>query len=726
MKADAPKAADLPAIVLALLGEPIVRGNPYWRYGRQRSLRIHMPTGRWFDFEAWKSGYLADLVLRGRGGTRDEAQTWLAEQNYTSEDAARLEAKVKADEARNQARQAKARNEAERLVKIGAELYGRYPKLAHTHDYLRRKGIAHLDLGLTVVSQSDTSIRGIPEGHVLIVPMRDYAGVLHSVEAIAGNGDKRFLKGGRTAGCFFPIGDDGALVTVLVCEGLATGASLYEATGLPVVVCFSCGNMAAVARIFAQRGSRVVVCGDDDWSKPKLGKSNVGKESAIALHKELKRRPGGDHALALPEFPGVERFDDHTDFNDSARACGLDAVRNVIERAIAPKPDESGQRREKDRKNDRQNDKRKSAILVCAEDVIMTVVDWLWEGHLARGMLEILTGVPGVGKSQVQADNVACVTTGRDWPNGNKGIGEGLNAIMLIAEDALGNTVVPRLVAAGADRSRVFFLPIIRVDNQERSFLLREDIDVLEAAIVEKNAGLVTIDPITAYLGSGGKIVKFDSHRATDVREILTPLAVTFERTRTAGSILTHPAKNTSNVQRAIDQFIGSQAFVAIPRIGHLVVEEMVDGKETGRMLYTNPKYSVHAPMPTLAYRMAPSTVGLDPTTGNPIISSHVVWEKEPVQLTADQALAATARKGKQEDRGAKAAAERFLRETLANGPMAMNEVIDAGKAHCIALRTLERAKVDLGIKSVRPGGQGKWHWALPEEPTPKYQYPDD
>jgi phage/plasmid primase-like uncharacterized protein/RecA-family ATPase len=337
--ADPLKAADLPAIVLALLGEPTTRGDPHWRFGRQGSLSIHMPTGKWFDHEAGKGGRLADLVLRARGGTREDAQAWLTQKNYTAEDAARLEAKIKADETRNRERQAKARKEAKRLVDVGAELYERYPELTHTHDYLKRKGIAHLDLGLTVVSRSDTSIRGLPEGHVLIVPMRDHPhGVLHSVEAIAGNGTKRFLKGSRTAGCFHMIGDDGALGTVLVCEGLATGASLYEATRLPVVVCFSCGNMAAVARIFARQG-RVVICGDDDWSKPR----NVGKERAIALHKELKRSwPNYGHALALPEFPGVERFADHKDFNDSARACGLEAVRDVVERAMKsaePPPD---------------------------------------------------------------------------------------------------------------------------------------------------------------------------------------------------------------------------------------------------------------------------------------------------------------------------------------------------------------------------------------------------
>src|SRR5262249_2303692 len=122
--------------------------------------------------------------------------------------------------------------------------------------------------------------------------------------------------------------------------------------------------------------------------------------------------------------------------------------------------------------------------LIRASDVVAMPIDWLWEDHLARGSLEIMTGLPGEGKSQVQVQYVACVTTGRAWPNGKNGIERG-SAIMLTAEDNLAQIVKPRLMAAGADCDRVRFLPIIRKDKKDRMFLLAEDLELLEEAINE-------------------------------------------------------------------------------------------------------------------------------------------------------------------------------------------------------------------------------------------------
>src|SRR5262245_7982511 len=61
-------------------------------------------------------------------------------------------------------------------------------------------------------------------------------------------------------------------------------------------------------------------------------------------------------------------------------------------------------------------------------------VSWLWEGHLPGNSLELLAGLPGLGKSQIQCQYVASVTTGRPWPDGTNGQAP-RNVIMLTAED---------------------------------------------------------------------------------------------------------------------------------------------------------------------------------------------------------------------------------------------------------------------------------------------------
>jgi hypothetical protein len=109
--------------------------------------------------------------------------------------------------------------------------------------------------------------------------------------------------------------------------------------------------------------------------------------------------------------------------------------------------------------------------LVRAEDVIPKNIDWLWFGHLALNTLELLAGSPGAGKSQIQDSCVACVKTGITWPDGANGQGR-RSVIMLTAEDTLDDTLVPRLIAAGADLTRVRFLKSIHKDDKDRMFLL--------------------------------------------------------------------------------------------------------------------------------------------------------------------------------------------------------------------------------------------------------------
>jgi AAA domain len=233
---------------------------------------------------------------------------------------------------------------------------------------------------------------------------------------------------------------------------------------------------------------------------------------------------------------------------------------------------------------------KKSVELVRASDVIMRPKDWLWKGHLLRGAQELLAGIPGLAKSQVQISWIATVTTGGKWPDGTQCPAPG-NVIMLTAEDALDQEVVPRLKAAGANLDRVHILKSIKTDDKKRQFLLAEDLDDLRHAIMTvDDVVLTTVDPLTAYMGG-----KMDSHKTTEVRSQLGPLKDLAEETNVAFSTITHPAKSPGN--RAIDHFIGSQAFIAACRIGHVCIKEMEpddDGKSiwTKRVLFCNAKKS--------------------------------------------------------------------------------------------------------------------------------------
>jgi putative DNA primase/helicase len=309
----------------------------------------------------------------------------------------------------------------------------------------------------------------------------------------------------------------------------------------------------------------------------------------------------------------------------------------------------------------------KSHTLVCAEDIIMRSKDWIWQHHLLRGALELLTGQPGVGKSQVQLHYISRLTAGLKWPDGAAAPPKA-NVIMMTAEDSLDQEIKPRLVAAGAELARVYILKNIKQDDKGRQFLLGEDLDELENVIRKVgDVGLIAVDPITAYMGG-----KMDSHKATEVRSQLGPLKDFSEHTNIGISAITHPAKGASS-EKAIDHFIGSQAFIAAGRLGHLCIKEVdAEGIETGRVLFTHVKWSPTVKQPTLSYRIIGGViVGHDQATGEMIASSRVEWGTEPVNISADEAVTASHSKPDSEKIKAQNRCQEFLREFLKGWPAA-------------------------------------------------------
>src|SRR5215471_14629808 len=158
--------------------------------------------------------------------------------------------------------------------------------------------------------------------------------------------------------------------------------------------------------------------------------------------------------------------------------------------------------------------------VVDADDLEMRGVEWLWVGRFALGKFGLIAGMPDMGKGQIGAFITAAVTAGIELPCGEGTTPQG-NVIWFNAEDDARDTVLPRLVAAGADPKRVRFVNGARADGEDRMFSLVTDLQLLRKEIKRfGNVVLVIIDPVSAYLGVG----KVDGRSATDVRGVLTPL----------------------------------------------------------------------------------------------------------------------------------------------------------------------------------------------------------
>jgi len=152
--------------------------------------------------------------------------------------------------------------------------------------------------------------RTAPDGR-LMIPRFAIDGEMLGGQWIAATPDasgkfaKRYSTGTPTCGTFYLLGSLEPANTVLVCEGVATGATLHRVTGHPVACAMDCGNLLAVCEALRDRypDIAITVTGDDDRVAP----SNPGRTKAMQAASAVGAR------IAFPELCGACRC---TDFND--------------------------------------------------------------------------------------------------------------------------------------------------------------------------------------------------------------------------------------------------------------------------------------------------------------------------------------------------------------------------------------------------------------------------
>ncbi len=137
------------------------------------------------------------------------------------------------------------------------------------HPYLTAKGIK--PYGVKTMRDS------------LVVPARNAAGDMTTLQFIKPDGQKVFLTGGQITGSYFSIGKP--VGVLLICEGFATGASLFEATGYAVAVAFNAGNLKPVAEALRAKlpDITILICGDNDTGTEGNPGLTKAREAAAAI-----------------------------------------------------------------------------------------------------------------------------------------------------------------------------------------------------------------------------------------------------------------------------------------------------------------------------------------------------------------------------------------------------------------------------------------------------------
>ena len=366
----------------------------------------------------------------------------------------------------------------------------------------------------------------------------------------------------------------------------------------------------------------------------------------------------------------------------------LDDAHESLEQRIVAEADAE------DERQDCQSLTASEPVLVRMCDVEARAVDWLWPQRIALGRITLLVGVPGCGKSFLTVDMASRISTGSPWPDGS--VCPRGSVILISAEDDPHDTIRPRLDAHQADVSNVHMLCTIRrTDDEGRESEMMfslADVDVLEAALQRiDDCRLIVVDPIGSFLGG-----RTDSHRDNEVRAVLAPVAKLAEKYGPAVFVVAHRRKAKGTT--ADDLALGSRAFCGIARgVWHL----SRDPDEKRRRLLLPGKSNIAPEQGGLAFTIA----------GEP---ASVSWDPEPVEMSADDAIAREYGNGAAQTTALDEAA-RWLQEMLDAGPVAAKELKDLARADGLSLRTLERGKAKLGVVACPDGFGGPWVWKLPE-----------
>jgi hypothetical protein len=206
--------------------------------------------------------------------------------------------------------------------------------------------------------------------------------------------------------------------------------------------------------------------------------------------------------------------------------------------------------------------------LVPASAIKVKPVHWLWRDRIPLGELTLLAGREGIGKSTVAYTLAAWITTGS-----MKGRFLGVPRSVLVAatEDSWEHTIVPRLMAAGADLDRVYRVDVVTEDGLAGLLTLPSDISDLHLAVEKSDAALVLLDPLVSRLNA-----KLDSHKDAEVRIALEPLKAFADRARVAVLGIIHVNKSGSS--DSLNVIMGSRAFGAVARAVLMTVKNPEDG----------------------------------------------------------------------------------------------------------------------------------------------------
>ena len=343
--------------------------------------------------------------------------------------------------------------------------------------------------------------------------------------------------------------------------------------------------------------------------------------------------------------------------------------------------------------------------LTQASQLKIVAVRWLWPGWLARGKFHVLAGTPGTGKTTIAMAVAATCTTNGHFPDGLAC--RGGNVLIWTGEDDPADTLAPRLLASGADLSRVYFIQGTTENGELRSFDPARDLHTLERqAQAIGNIALLIVDPVVSAVAG-------DGHKAGDVRRGLQPLVDLAAALDCAALGITHFSKGTAG-RDPLERVTGSQAFGALARVVIVAAKHGTDsGDDTpARRFVARAKSNIGPDGGGFEYHLEQSELA-----GHPgLIASYVTWGAAIEGTARDLLGAAEINDAEGSNASEEQDAVTFLKALLAYGPVAVRLIKEDARGAGYSWITIERAKKKAGIEAQKLGMKAGWVWCLPAE----------
>ena len=313
--------------------------------------------------------------------------------------------------------------------------------------------------------------------------------------------------------------------------------------------------------------------------------------------------------------------------------------------------------------------------IISMDEVPVEEVEWLWYPYIPFGKLTIIHGDGGEGKTTLILQLAALLSRGEKLPCDSTER-EPIKVIYQTAEDGLGDTIKPRLLAGNADCSQ------IKVIAESAATLTMLD-ERIEKAIVETGARALILDPVQAYIGA-----KVDMNRANEVRAILSQLGQIAGQYRCAIILVGHLNKAQGN--KSNYRGLGSIDFQATAR-SVLIVGRLKDNPQIRVMVQDKS---------SLAPEGEPIAFELGKENGFRWLGHY--------DISVDDLLSGIPREKKSEQ------AENLILEYLSKGKYPQQALLKKAQAAGISKRVLDEAKKELNVRSLKEGSQ--WYWELPEK----------